>query len=51
MAEADTDADANFYRQLAQIASGQGDIALFEKLNRGARELDWARAEEKTFIS
>jgi len=49
MVKADTDADATFYRHLSRVASGQGDIALFEKLNRGARELDWARSEEKTF--
>jgi len=49
MAKADTDADATFYRHLSRIASGQGDIALFEKLNRGSRELDWAQSGEKTF--
>jgi predicted Na+-dependent transporter len=48
-AKADTNADAAFYRHLTQIAAGQGDITLFENLNRGARKLDWERAVEKTF--
>ena len=46
---AETDSDAALYHHLSQIAGGQGDITLFEALNTGARNLDWARAEEKAF--
>ncbi|MDJ0876114.1 MAG: bile acid:sodium symporter family protein [Desulfobacterales bacterium] len=40
---------AALYRRLSQVASGQGDLALFAKLNAGARQLDWSRAQEKSF--
>jgi predicted Na+-dependent transporter len=46
---AEGEGDAALYRRLSQVAAGKGDIALFEKINTGARKLDWAGAEEKTF--
>ncbi len=49
MARAEGEPDAALYSHLSQVAGGNGDVALFEKLNTGARKLDWARAEEKEF--
>ncbi len=40
---------AALYRRLAQVAGGQGDPAIFEQLNTGARQLDWSQAREKAF--
>ena len=49
LVRAEGESDAALYRHLSQVAAGTGDSALFEKLNTGARQLDWARSEEKDF--
>ena len=49
MVRAEGEPDAALYRQLSQVAAGKGDAALFEKLNTGARKLDWAPSAEKEF--
>ncbi len=46
---ADEDANAALYQRLSQAATGQGNIALFERLKNASRQLDWAPAEEKRF--
>ena len=38
------------YRKLSGIATGKGDISLFDKLNSESRRLDWDRAEESEFV-
>ncbi len=48
-AAADGQDGAALYRRLAQVAGGQGDPAIFEQLNTGARQLDWSQAQEKAF--
>ena len=49
MVRAEDQPDAALYSHLSQVASGNGDAVLFEKLNTGARKMDWAQAEEKEF--
>ena len=49
LVRAEGEPDAALYRHLSQVAVGQGDVALFEKLNTGARGLDWTTSEEKVF--
>jgi BASS family bile acid:Na+ symporter len=46
---AETETDEALYHRLSRLAAGEGDTALFERLNTGARELDWSRAEETAF--
>ncbi|MBI9086236.1 MAG: bile acid:sodium symporter [Desulfobacterales bacterium] len=41
--------DAALYRQLSQVAAGNGDLALFETLNAGSRQMDWGTSVEKQF--
>ena len=38
------------YRKLTGIATGKGDISLFDQLNSGSRELAWDRADEMEFV-
>jgi predicted Na+-dependent transporter len=42
--------DEALYRKLSGIALGNGDSALFDKLNKEARTLNWDRADEAKFV-
>jgi predicted Na+-dependent transporter len=42
--------DEALYRKLSGIARGNGDSALFDKLNKEARTLNWDRADEAKFV-
>ena len=47
---ANAESDEALYRKLSGIALGNGDSALFDKLNKGARTLNWDRADEVEFV-
>jgi len=47
---ANAESDEALYRKLSGIALGNGDSALFDKLNKGARTLNWDRADETEFV-
>jgi BASS family bile acid:Na+ symporter len=38
------------YRKLSGIATGKGDISMFDKLNSESRELDWDQGDETEFV-
>jgi len=50
IAEEDTTAGETLYRQLSSITSGKGDIGLIKRLNAGARQLDWSKAADESFV-
>jgi len=47
---ANAESDEALYRKLSGIALGNGDSTLFDKLNKGARTLNWDRADEVEFV-
>jgi len=48
---AQTDTNEALYKQLSGIAfSAEGDLSLFEKLNKTARDQDWAAGTETQFV-
>ncbi len=42
--------DEALYRKLSEIAIGQGDSPLFDRLNNDSRNMDWDRADETEFV-
>jgi len=48
---AETDTNEALYKQLSGIAfSAEGDLALFEELNKTARDQDWTAGTETQFV-
>ncbi len=49
MAAGAAGADEGLYRRLSEVAKGQGDPAIFERLAAAAADLDWGGAPEAAF--